>query len=81
MMAREYRAGSKGRYRLGVIRIGIGIFDGDGRGIVENIRLIPVRYGDASQAGGVVEIGYGADGSGNGGRGALRASVVLRVSI
>lgn len=62
MVARKHRARSKGMYGLAIASIGVGVLYCDGRGEIEGVWRVPTRYGDAGHAGGVVEIGDGANG-------------------
>lgn len=58
-------------YGLAVGCFGIGVPHGDGRGFVEDVRLVPARYGNASHASGIVEVGDCANRNGNGRRASI----------
>lgn len=78
MVAGKYRAGSEGMYGCTVVRFGIGVPNGDGRDFVEDVGGVAIRSGYAGHAGGVVEIGNGSNGKGNGRRAPIRrASIIL----
>lgn len=53
-------------YGLTVVHVGIGVPQGDGRGVVEDVRGVSAWCRDASHTCGVIEIGDGAKGDWNG---------------